>query len=187
MTIYGAKYPYAFIHIPKTGGSSVTAWLCDLEGWNRPPGEPHAWQVRFHQGRRMHQAPKALEDMTKKEKQRWHFAFMRDPLERYASWYRASGATNSPGIWLAKSLDASGKRPWLAYPQHRYTPPWVTVFDATPEGYQEFRDTFRGKFADDAGELPWLNKSKGDKDIWLDEDKERILSHDHVAAARFGY
>lgn len=44
------NYPIAFIHSPKTGGSTITRALADLDGVELPGMDQRGWQGKMHKG-----------------------------------------------------------------------------------------------------------------------------------------
>jgi hypothetical protein len=76
--IVSDTHQFIFHHVPKTGGTSITAALaryCNL--WKGTlPEEKHGWQVEFHQ-RGMHTPLKEIEDLP----DYFSIAFVRNPFE----------------------------------------------------------------------------------------------------------
>ena len=76
--IVSDTHKFVFHHVPKTGGTSITAALapyCNL--WNGTfPKEKFGWQVEFHQ-RGMHTPLKEIENLS----DYFSIAFVRNPFE----------------------------------------------------------------------------------------------------------
>jgi len=88
----------AFMHVPKTGGSSITAALMehlpDLGGEVGSLG----WQCKFHRGY-MHTPYSQLKWWNKPDGWRT-FAVVREPFDRMHSYYVASGCATGFTEWL---------------------------------------------------------------------------------------
>lgn len=79
------SHKFVFHHVPKTGGSSITAALArycrNYEG-EVPSDDTPMWQLAFHQPYYMHHAVKDLEDRPRGY---YSFAFVRNPFDAVAS------------------------------------------------------------------------------------------------------
>ena len=84
--IISDSYKFVFHHVPKTGGSSITAALApycrNYEGVI--PEETHGWQFAFHQPYYMHHAVRLLEPEDIPEGY-FSFAFVRNPFSAVVS------------------------------------------------------------------------------------------------------
>ena len=85
--IISDSYKFVFHHVPKTGGSSITAALApycrNYEGVV-PTEETHGWQPVFHQPYYMHHPVSAYESGSIPEGY-YSFAFVRNPFEAVVS------------------------------------------------------------------------------------------------------
>ena len=83
--IISDSHKFVFHHVPKTGGSSMTAALApycrNYEGVV-PKEEAHGWQFAFHQPHYMHHPVKDLEDIPEGY---YSFAFVRNPFDAVVS------------------------------------------------------------------------------------------------------
>jgi len=108
----------AFIHIPKTGGSSVTAALIPYITPKRrkpaiPVGDKH-WQSRFHITRNMHS--RYRESSTKIPDGYKVFSVVRNPWERFASIYWNFGKGKSIEDFCITLLKKGEKSRWTQLP-----------------------------------------------------------------------
>jgi len=183
--IIGERYPFAFVHIPKTGGSSITKWLAQLEGKSVPNVGARAWQAAFHNHGSMHSG--AIDEFGG----RFCFCFFRDPIERWQSWWRASQRSlvtgTSPDDFVMDRINGSGRK-FMSMAQHEFIRPGYTVFKTTGNGRYQFivRATaaLTIPFAD-IPVFPHLNKSEGIEVEFSGKVEQAILEHDHVAADFF--
>ena len=83
--IISDSHKFVFHHVPKTGGSSITAALApycrNYEG-EVPSDDTPKWQLAFHQPHYMHHAVKDLEDIPEGY---YSFAFVRNPFDAVVS------------------------------------------------------------------------------------------------------
>ena len=83
--IISDSHKFVFHHVPKTGGSSITAALApycrNYEG-EVPSDDTPQWQLAFHQPHYMHHAVKDLEDIPEGY---YSFAFVRNPFAAVVS------------------------------------------------------------------------------------------------------
>ena len=83
--IISDSHKFVFHHVPKTGGSSITAALApycrNYEG-EVPSEETHGWQFAFHQPNFMHHPVNNLPD---RPKDYFSFAFVRNPFDAVVS------------------------------------------------------------------------------------------------------
>ena len=83
--IISDSHKFIFHHVPKTGGSSITAALApycrNYEG-EVPSDDTPKWQLAFHQPHYMHHAVKDLEDIPEGY---YSFAFVRNPFSAVVS------------------------------------------------------------------------------------------------------
>ncbi len=86
------RHKLAFVHIPKTGGSSITAALLRVQGLP-VPAEKHGWQTKHHKRGRLHSGYEHLEGWT-------GFTVIRDPLEIVASFYAVWSHTTRPNAFV---------------------------------------------------------------------------------------
>ena len=72
-----------FVHVPKTGGSTITEILAPYVNPDFSVEEERGWQVKFHKIH-MHAG------LTNPEqyKEYWRFALIRNPYDRWMSWTR---------------------------------------------------------------------------------------------------
>ena len=79
------SHKFVFHHVPKTGGSSITAALAqycrNYEG-EVPSDDTPKWQLAFHQPNFMHEAISELTDIPEDY---FSFAFVRNPFDAVAS------------------------------------------------------------------------------------------------------
>ena len=87
--IISDSYKFVFHHVPKTGGSSITAALApysrNYEG-AVPTEETHGWQTVFHQPYFMHHPVRSYEAGAIPEGY-YSFAFVRNPFDAVVSAY----------------------------------------------------------------------------------------------------
>jgi hypothetical protein len=119
---------FVFIHIPKTGGTSMTHSLEEVIAWNdivcggTPFGErtKEVWGQKWGIGKHA----SAPEIRTLIGEARWEqyftFALVRDPVERVKSMY----------LWTQRVVERRGLdgwRRWVRYFSTRYQNDWTTV------------------------------------------------------------
>ena len=87
--IISDSHKFVFHHVPKTGGSSITAALApycrNYEGVV-PTDETHGWQFAFHQPHYMHHPVRSYEAGAIPEGY-YSFAFVRNPFDAVVSAY----------------------------------------------------------------------------------------------------
>jgi len=128
------KLKLLFSHVPKTGGSAVTASLLPWINRTAPlnVGE-HGWQPPLHEIGNMHAPWKRVESRARYALNNgWRYAAThRSPYERVASLYQgkmgmgrgisieefAEDATNRHGWWIQSALHVAGPEvtDWLDY------------------------------------------------------------------------
>lgn len=87
----------AFIHVPKTGGSTVTAALRPHLPPSDPPKGRKGWHMRFHRGN-MHER---ICDIRWEKPDGWlSFAAVREPFSRMFSYYASEGTDLGFVEWL---------------------------------------------------------------------------------------
>lgn len=108
------SHSFVFHHVPKTGGSSITAALlpyCNTYKGIIPEDNEHHWQDSFHVDKQMHSPLKEL----KIPQSYFTFAFVRNPFDAIVS---AWDPEKDPGFdfWVDKGLE--GYLPYL--PQYDF-------------------------------------------------------------------
>jgi len=163
MVILGKKYDFCFIHIPKTGGSSVTRWIAWLEGLGGPNGEPNGWQTIYHKIRGSMHEPHP--DIPKGYQA---FCIVRDPVDRLVSW--ANMLEIEPSLferWARSVMKGKAEKPpmELQVPQHHYfedNDATILIFDKLEEQLFWFFSEL-GVDKEDMPEFPHCQK--GDKNM----------------------
>jgi len=181
--IIGKRHNYCFIHIPKTGGSSITKALVDYEGWKLGVKvDEHAWQIRLHSHGGMHGPPN-------RNYEEESFCVVRDPWTRLASVYR-SATSGDKGKTLSTWLDQFlGNDPGCGWrfraKQYDY---WVLskkviLFEDLETEWARLTMGWPGTVPP----LDHLNRS-GERAIYMDRDSvDRIGEFEAATIERFGY
>jgi len=86
--IVSNKHRFAFIHVPKTGGSSVTAHLARFVDRPKPIGIGHGWQPKHHNVGRLHSHLKDTTRWIGEHPDHRVVAFCRNPFDRAVSLWR---------------------------------------------------------------------------------------------------
>ena len=78
------SYKFVFHHVPKTGGTSITAALAPYSNlWKGtlPSDEKHGWQVQFHNVGLHLPVKEVIDSVNNYPKGYFSFAFVRNPFE----------------------------------------------------------------------------------------------------------
>jgi len=97
--IVSHEHKFAFIHVPKTGGSSITAVLAPLANPNADLTEKRGWQPRLHNIGWLHDTYEQSRKWIDAHPDYLTIAFLRNPFDRLASFYAYLG---QPGETLTE-------------------------------------------------------------------------------------
>jgi hypothetical protein len=103
-----SKLKLAFMHVPKTGGSSITAALMPYLGQPNGPTSGNGWQIPHHmQGYDMHSA--FFHYKWEKPDDEWRtFAVVREPFDRMHSYYTNNKKPGQSFVeWLKESAESN--------------------------------------------------------------------------------
>jgi hypothetical protein len=192
-----AGHNVLFVHIPRTGGTTVEHWLETLGTVRLRSGSIPQFSKVTPQHLRMNDAEEFLgEDFFA-----YAFAIVRNPFERIASEFRARRALTEESFWkssprfptwLENSLEAARRNPF--HLDHHLRPQWdfvtsrVKVFH-----YEEGLESILARVASDIGapapgELPRKLATQRDSSIRFDiAERERILAAYDRDFELFGY
>jgi len=199
MVVIGKKYPYAFVHVPKTGGNSVYAFLCAVEGRRNliPTGNEPLRKMRQIVSRGAHSTLRPNENPS------FCFAFFRDPVDRWLSYYRyltkirGNPRNLEAGPWILDRLrgipykggSTDSRVPkfvWETKPQEYFVREGFHIYKASNAGRRRFKDDFADAFGlDDTPALPHLNKTRGADATISHEVVEAIYEYEPLATQFF--
>ena len=93
---------FAFVHIPKTGGTSITSALFR----DRHDVNPKGWQMKHHRRNTMHDGLRAFPERSRC----LVFAFVRNPYDRIVSYYHAMRRSDPAGYPKSRAFMETAHR-----------------------------------------------------------------------------
>ncbi len=184
-----------FIHIPKTGGTSIEATLAAMGGRVALlSSSTHGYAKSTPQ----HMQAEALSDFVPEDFYDLRFAVVRDPQQRLVSEYKMRRAGRikrglevlSLDDWLAQTLNRYDKNAYVfdnhIRPQSDLIPTGTDVF-RFEEGLEPALAHVGRRVGRDVPEMPRIRQSHTDSVEVAPETARRIADFYHEDYARFGY
>jgi hypothetical protein len=150
--IISNEHKFVFIHIPKTGGTSMTMMLAPhLKGKSSLSQAGRGWQNKFHQNG-LHGGIK--ENHYNSFKDFYKFVIIRNPYDRFGSMWR-SGMGGSAKFSFDKFVKTFSIRAYRPQHDHIYENGKLLVDHMIRyENYKEEVEKFFDKFNLELGEMP---------------------------------